>query len=78
MPDAELTIVRKRVAKETSVIRRTGERDGLMLRFGIHDGINAVAEVTCSGIEIYTTEVISDRIELQTSLGKGTGSTEVE
>ena len=78
MPDTELSVVGERVAKETSVIGRTGEGYRLMLRLGIDNGVYTIAELTRCRIEIDTTEIVADLIELITALRKGAGCAEIE
>ena len=78
VPDAELSIVRERVAKEAAIVRRTGEGYRLMLSHSIDNGVYTVTKTTRGRIKIDTTEVIADGIKLMTSLGKGAGCTEID
>ena len=49
-----------------------------MLRCGIDDGLDMVAEGSCGRVEIDAAEVIADGVELMTALGQGAGRTEIE
>ena len=63
VPDAELSVVGERVAKETSVVGRTGEGYRLILSLGIYDSVYTSAEISCRGIEIDAAEVIADGVK---------------
>ena len=78
VPDAELSVVGKRVAEEPAVVRGTREGHRLMLRSSIDDGFHLVTETARRWIEIDTTEVIVDGIELMTALRNGACCTEIE
>ena len=87
MPDAELSIVGECVAEEAAVVGGTGEGDGKSLppppskgrgRDGVDDGVDTVAEGAGGGIEVDAAEVVTNRIELMTSLRKSAGCTEIE
>ena len=60
MPDAELSVVGECIAKETSVIGGTRERYRLALSLCIDNGVDAVPEVACCGIEVDAAEIIAD------------------
>jgi hypothetical protein len=78
VPDAELSVVGKRVAEETPIVGGTGEGYRLSLRYGVEYNFYTITEATCLRIEINTTEIIADRIELITALRNGLSRTEVE
>ena len=77
VPDAELSVVGERVAKETTVVGGTWEGNGFVMR-SIDNRFYLIAKDTCGRIEIDTTEVIMDRIELMTALWECLGRTEIE
>ena len=62
VPDAELAVVRERVAEEAAVVRGTGERDRLLLSCGIDDDVNIAAERASGGAEVDAAEVIADGV----------------
>ena len=78
VPNAKLSVVRERVAKEMSVVRGTGERYRLVLRPGIDDGVYTIAEATSCRIEINAVEIIADGVQRMTTLWKGLCRTEIE
>ena len=78
MPDAELPVVGKCIAKETSVIGGTGEGQRLMQGLGIDNGVYTVAETARGGVEVDTAEIIADGVELMISFWQGSGRTEIE
>ena len=63
MPDTELSVVGKRVAKETAVVGGTGEGYGLALSRGIDDDIYLVTKSACVRIKVDAAEVIVDGVE---------------
>ena len=84
VPDAELSVVGERVAKETTVVGWTGEGDRLLLGRGIDDDVNLVAEAAGLGVEVDAAEIVADGVEPHPrplpveGRGKGTGRTEIE
>ena len=74
VPDAELPVVGKRVAEETSVVGRTGERHGFVLHTRIDKGVYSVTEAACCRVEINTAEIIADGVYLIATSGR----TEIE
>lgn len=78
MPDAELSVVGECVAKETPVVRGTRERYRLAKGLGINDGVYTIAEMACSWVEINTTEIVTDGVELVIAFGERLGCTEIE
>ena len=63
VPDAELSVVGERVAQEPAVVGGAGEGNGFLLCLGIDDGLDMVAEGSCSGVERDAAEVIADGVE---------------
>ena len=78
MPDAELSVVGKRIAQETSIVGRTRERYRLALSCGIDNSIYPVTEVTRCGIEIDTAEIIADGVQCMNTLGESLCRTIIE
>ena len=78
MPDTKLSVVGERIAQETSVIGRTGERNRLLLSHGINNGFYAVTETSRARTEVNAKEVIADGVELMTPLRESASCTELE
>ena len=78
VPDTELSVVGECVAKESPVVRGTGEGYRFVLSLGIDDDVYLVAELARFGVEIDAAEVIVDGVELMTAFREGAGRTEIE
>ena len=78
MPDTELSIVGECIAQVSPVVGGTGEGYGLVLRLSTDDGVYAVSELACIGVEVYAAKVIMEGVELQTVLGDRACSTEIK
>ena len=78
VPDAELSIVSERIAKETSIVGGTREGYRLTLRLGIDNGVYTTTKLARCWVEVNAAEIIVNRVKLMTSLMERLCRTEEE